>query len=65
MSHEITPLSERSMKKIEKLEKDMTEKFIKERVIGHVVNKKTETDYRINVRRVNFRWQRGLKIGWH
>ena len=31
--------------------------------IGRVANKVREPDYRINVRRVNFRWQRGNKIG--
>ncbi|XP_061167485.1 mitogen-activated protein kinase kinase kinase 4-like [Saccostrea echinata] len=32
-------------------------------VIGVVTSRKIEPDYRISVRRVNFRWQRGLKIG--
>ena len=32
-------------------------------VIGIVTSRKIEPDYRISVRRVNFRWQRGLKIG--
>lgn len=32
-------------------------------VIGVATSRKIEPDYRISVRRVNFRWQRGLKIG--
>ncbi|CAC5409888.1 MAP3K4 [Mytilus coruscus] len=62
-SHEIIPLSEKATKKIKKLEEDRTKKLQEQRVIGREVSKKSETDYRINVRRVNFRWQRGLKIG--
>lgn len=62
-SHEIIPLSEKATKKIDKLEEDRTKKLQEQRVIGREVSKKSETDYRINVRRVNFRWQRGLKIG--
>jgi mitogen-activated protein kinase kinase kinase 4 len=46
-----------------KLEEERTKKLTEQRVIGREVSKKTENDYRINVRRINFRWQRGLKIG--
>ena len=56
-------MSEKATKKIIKLEEERTKKLTEQRVIGREVSKKTENDYRINVRRVNFRWQRGLKIG--
>jgi mitogen-activated protein kinase kinase kinase 4 len=32
-------------------------------MIGKVVSCKTEVDYHINVKRANFSWQRGMKVG--
>ncbi|KAK0064372.1 mitogen-activated protein kinase kinase kinase 4 isoform X1 [Biomphalaria pfeifferi] len=57
------PRSDRLQICIEKLENDRQEKLREKRIIGHVTTRIQEPDYRINVKRVNFRWQRGIKIG--
>lgn len=57
------PRSERLRLRIEKLELSREQKLRDTRVIGMVTSRVQEPDYRINVRRVNFRWQRGIKIG--
>ncbi|KAK3098006.1 hypothetical protein FSP39_015240 [Pinctada imbricata] len=50
-------------KKILELERKRDIMLQDHRVVGHVTSHKTTPDYRINARRVNFRWQRGIKIG--
>ncbi|CAL1534129.1 unnamed protein product [Lymnaea stagnalis] len=57
------PRSEQLQKAIEKLEQDRENKLRDNRIIGHVTTRVHEPDYRMNVKRVNFRWQRGIKIG--
>ncbi|CAG5116904.1 unnamed protein product [Candidula unifasciata] len=57
------PRGERLRLRIEKLELGREQKLRESRIIGRVTNHVQEPDYRINVRRVNFRWQRGIKIG--
>nr|ARQ79356.1 mitogen-activated protein kinase kinase kinase 4 [Tegillarca granosa] len=48
---------------IETLERERNNKLRERHVIGHVTSMKLEPDYHINARKVNFRWQRGTKIG--
>ncbi|XP_071112541.1 mitogen-activated protein kinase kinase kinase 4-like [Haliotis cracherodii] len=46
-----------------RLEEERNQKMRDKRVIGRTTSRQSEIDYHINVRRVNFRWQRGNKIG--
>lgn len=48
---------------VKMLEKDRDEILQEKRRVGRPTSKKSESDYHISVRRVNFRWQRGNKIG--
>ena len=48
---------------IQRYEQDRTNELYNRHIIGRVTNKRVEVDYRINIRRVNFKWQRGFKIG--
>ena len=48
---------------IEHLEITREQRLRDERIIGILASQVHEPDIRINVRRVNFRWQRGFKIG--
>ncbi|XP_005109668.1 mitogen-activated protein kinase kinase kinase 4 isoform X2 [Aplysia californica] len=57
------PRTERLRISIEKLEADREQKLRTKRIIGNVSGRVHEPDIRMNVRRVNFRWQRGFKIG--
>lgn len=50
------------MKDINELEARQQILLHKQNLIGRVTNKRVE-DYRITIRGVNFRWQRGIKIG--
>ncbi|RUS75685.1 hypothetical protein EGW08_016551 [Elysia chlorotica] len=55
--------SERMRSKIENLEKTREKMLQDNRVIGRITSRAQEPDLRMNVRRVKFRWQRGMKIG--
>ncbi|KAL5010300.1 hypothetical protein ScPMuIL_012605 [Solemya velum] len=54
---------ERVCTAVRQLEKERDQKLQEKRRVGRQTNKKSEIDYHISVRRVNFRWQRGNKIG--
>ena len=45
------------------LEQQRTNDLFKRRAIGRVTSQKLEVDFHISVRKVNFKWQRGNKIG--
>ena len=57
------PRRKHIQQEIQRMEKQRDYDMREKRRIGCVANKVREPDYRINVRRVNFRWQRGIKIG--
>ena len=50
-------------KQLEEIEKERQKKLQNNRMIGRVVSLKTDCDYNIKIRRVNFKWQRGIKLG--
>lgn len=54
---------ERIRRKVDHMERERDDQLLEKKRIGRVTNKVREPDYRINMRRVNFRWQRGNKIG--
>eukprot|EP00106_Octopus_bimaculoides_P005259 XP_014772701.1 PREDICTED: mitogen-activated protein kinase kinase kinase 4-like [Octopus bimaculoides] len=51
------------LQSINNLENKRNKKLQKSHIIGYITNKSSDLDLRIRVRRVNFRWQRGIKIG--
>ena len=55
--------AERKKQAITDLERKREHMLLDQRVIGHVTSHQSSPDYRISARRVNFRWQRGTKIG--
>ena len=54
---------EKIRQKVQRFEKIREEKLRETKTIGQVTSRVQETDYRISLRRVNFRWLRGNKIG--
>ena len=54
---------EKIREKIYQSEKERTTKLFQKQVIGRVTEQRVELDYNISIRRVNFKWQRGIKIG--
>ena len=52
----------RIVKAINALEHDRQEQLRSRKVIGHVTEHH-EVSYHINTRKVNFHWQKGIKIG--
>ncbi|XP_064627504.1 mitogen-activated protein kinase kinase kinase 4-like [Lineus longissimus] len=48
---------------IKYLEEERQSQLTEANMIGKVVSCKTEVDYHINVKRANFTWQRGMKVG--
>jgi mitogen-activated protein kinase kinase kinase 4 len=54
---------EKIQQQIQGLERTRESDLREKKRIGQVTNKAREPDYRVSVRRVNFRWQRGNKIG--
>lgn len=50
------------MQEIKKVESERQAYLRKQNLIGRPTNQRLE-DYRINIRGVTFRWQRGIKIG--
>ncbi|CAH1799809.1 unnamed protein product [Owenia fusiformis] len=61
--HRPDNLKERIKHSIAQFENHRDNKMFKAGLIGRVTEKKIEVDYHIKVRRVNFKWQRGNKIG--
>ncbi|GAB1598853.1 mitogen-activated protein kinase kinase kinase 4-like isoform X1 [Argonauta hians] len=51
------------LQSINNLEKERNKKLQDAHIIGYITNKTSDLDMRIRIRRVNFRWQRGIKIG--
>lgn len=58
-----TSRQERIRQEIKLVEGVRDKKLQEKHRIGHVTDKVREPDFRFTVRRVNFRWQRGNKIG--
>ena len=54
---------ERIRAKVADLEERRSRSLLARRVIGKVSSWKGDITYNINIRRVNFKWQRGNKIG--
>ena len=54
---------ERIRAKVADLEERRSRSLLSRRVIGKVSSWKGDITYNINIRRVNFKWQRGNKIG--
>ncbi|KAK6169248.1 hypothetical protein SNE40_020332 [Patella caerulea] len=55
--------SERMIQQINEIDRKRNKVLQDRRMVGRVTNKVSDIDYRISVRRVNFKWQRGTKIG--
>ncbi|XP_069140240.1 mitogen-activated protein kinase kinase kinase 4-like isoform X2 [Argopecten irradians] len=58
-----TSRRERLMTAIDHLEMNRDERLQEKRVVGRKTSRRNEPEQRISARRVNFRWQRGTKIG--
>ncbi|XP_074644570.1 mitogen-activated protein kinase kinase kinase 4-like isoform X2 [Tubulanus polymorphus] len=50
-------------KAIQRLEEKRQNNLLDQKMIGKVMSVRQELDVRINVKRANFKWQRGIKIG--
>ena len=50
---------------VNKLDEDRNKILSERQLIGHVTHRKSNMETRITARRVNFRWQRGIKIGMY
>ena len=59
---QLSPM-ERIRAEIADLEEKRSRSLFDRRVIGKVSSWKGDVTYNINIRRVNFKWQRGNKIG--
>ncbi|XP_021362862.1 mitogen-activated protein kinase kinase kinase 4-like isoform X2 [Mizuhopecten yessoensis] len=58
-----TTRTERLMAAVDHLEEIRDERLQEKRVVGRKTSRRNEPEQRISARRVNFRWQRGTKIG--
>lgn len=56
---------DRAQAAVNKIDQDRDKTLMKKGRIGHVTaDSSRDSGVRINARRVNFKWQRGFKIGW-
>ncbi|XP_041352279.1 mitogen-activated protein kinase kinase kinase 4-like [Gigantopelta aegis] len=55
--------NDRIQRAIDRLEQHRNTKLREKHIIGRFTERGHEIDHHISVRRVNFRWQRGIKIG--
>ena len=53
----------RRRRKIQRLEQKQTNKLFAAKHIGRITEKKQQVEVYISNKRVNFKWQRGIKIG--
>jgi hypothetical protein len=54
---------EKMLTGLRSIEQKRVNSLFANRLIGRPTNCPIDVDYHINLRRVNFRWQRGIKIG--
>jgi len=54
---------EKLLASLRSIEQKRVDIMFANRLIGRPTNSRVDVDYHINLRRVNFRWQRGIKIG--